>query len=106
MNPRASTELNAEDLADAIEHLLHQDPRDAKDLIAFMQLAYEVSMALTKPGPMSHERRISVNGLIERLMQLHRALAVRLTAVVRELTMPQPIPSVHLPSGAASLFKP
>jgi hypothetical protein len=106
MNPRASTELNAEDLADAIEHLLSQEEPDPEELIAFMQLANEVSMALTKIGASSHGRRISVNGLIERLVQLHRALAVRLTAVVRQLTMPQPIPSVHLPGGAASIFKP
>ena len=106
MDPRASREVQAEDLADAIEHVLHQDDPDPQELIAFMQLSHEVCMALAGLGAMSHGRRISVNRIIERLQQLHRALAVRLTAIVQALTMPQPSPSIHLPGGGASVFRP
>lgn len=106
MDPRASKELQAEELIDGIEHVLHQVDPDPQELVAFMQLAFEVAMALSCLGAMSQGRRISVNGLIARLVQLHRELAKRLTVILQQMAMPQPIPSVHLPGGAASLFKP
>lgn len=106
MNPRASKELQAEELIDAIEQLLAEADPDPEDLVAYMQLVFEVSSALSALGAMSHGRRISVNALIARLVQLHRELAKRLTAILRNLSLPQPIPSMQLPGGAASIFKP
>jgi hypothetical protein len=106
MDARASRELQAEELIDTIEHVLSQVDPDPEELVGFMQLAFEVSTALSGLGAMSQGRRISVNGLIARLVQLHRELAKRLTVILRQIALPQPIPSVQLPSGAARLFKP
>ena len=106
MNSKASTELQAQDLEQDIKDLLNQANPNPQDLVASMLLAFEMAHALSQIGAMSHGRRIAVNGLIASLMKLHLELANRLTAILQNLMLSQPIPSTQLPGGGASVFKP
>lgn len=106
MDPRASPELQAEELANTIEREMRQANPDPQQIIDFMQLSHEVSMTLAGLGAMSHGRRIAVNNLIKRLQKLHQALTVLITALVQALMAPQPITTIQLPGGGASVFKP
>ena len=105
MDPRASSELQAEKLVDAIEHALDNNA-PAHELIALMQQAYKSQSELNALGPMSQGRRIAVNRILADLSRLHDALALRLSQLWAQTTSPPAISLHQLLGGAGLMPKP